>query len=86
MLDRSTKSNFPKLTCSICGEATHSRLPGVTEQTRYTCPRCCERISLQRGICQSSSDPYALREEPEVRQIALQHESYGNLRARADDF
>jgi hypothetical protein len=85
MLDRNAQTNFPKLTCSNCGQTTHFRLPGITERTRYTCPRCCERISLQRGICQRSPNPFSLREEPEVRQIALRHEICRSSRAEADD-
>ena len=85
MLDQCTHTNFPKLTCSICGGPTNFRLQGVTERTRYTCPHCCERIALQRGICQRSANPYALREEPEIRQIALRHEIYRSSQAEVDD-
>jgi len=61
------------------------RLPGITERTRYTCPQCCERISMERGIRPRAANPFAPKEEPEVRQIALQHENYRNSRAGVDD-
>lgn len=85
MLNRNTQTHFPMLTCSICGGTTRLRLPGVTERTRYTCPECCERISVGRGTRLRAANPFAPKEEPEVRQIALRHEIYRNLRAGVDD-
>ena len=85
MLDRNTQAHFPKLTCSICGGTTRLRLPGVTAQTRYTCPECCERISAGRANQPRSANPFAAPTEPEVRQIALRHEIYRNSRAEVDD-
>jgi transposase-like protein len=85
MLDQKIQANFPKLTCSICGKTTRLWLPGVTARTRYTCPECCERISVGRGDQPRSANPFAPIVEPEVRQIALRYEIYRNSRTEMDD-
>jgi hypothetical protein len=85
MLAQQNPASFPTLTCSICGETTLSRFPGVTERTRYTCTRCCDRITVERGNLEPEANPFVPIEDPEVRQFARHHEVYGDARAGVDD-
>jgi transposase-like protein len=85
MLLQNTQASFPRLTCSSCGGTAIFRLPGVTERTRYTCPRCCDRMSAERENLQTESNLSAPKEDPEVRQIARQYEGYGGSRVGVDD-
>lgn len=85
MLEHASHQSHFKLTCSVCGESARLRLPGVTERTRYTCPECCERISAGRGNRPRAGNPFALREDPEIRQIALRRDISRNSQTGLDD-
>jgi transposase-like protein len=85
MRDQKTPTSFPKLTCSLCGESALFRLPGVTERTRYTCPRCCARILVERGDLEPVADSTELEQDPELRQIARDCQLYADSQASFDD-
>jgi hypothetical protein len=86
MRGQNTQASFPTLTCSLCGESALFRLPGVTELTRYTCPRCCARISVERGDLPHAADPADDPEQdPELRQIARECQLYNDSQAGFDD-
>ena len=85
MRNQKTPTSFPKLTCSLCGESALFRLPGVTERTRYTCPRCCARILVERGDLEFVADPTELELDPELPQLGRECQLCGDSQANFDD-
>ena len=85
MLVQHTPASIRVLTCTRCSEAVPFTLTGITEHTRYTCARCCNRIAVERGSLGHEMSPFVPTDDPDVRQVVRYNELYGNAGAEADD-